>query len=311
MLEWIEHIDGESSRSLGNEHGLSGKQSYRHVVHTMDRLPDNTWLSATYCNRWSGILNVDGKYIAVKGYDKKIPFIWSVDFLRHDFPVGILAPTESYESFLKLFRLLKTIDYPLRVVICDDVEALKMAAKHYYPKAAIQLCHTHYIENIRQLLHLRTTGKDNPIYQHFFNALMKQVFTDPTSRKQREDSILHVLEHKTDNNPLLQGIIVDIAKRYDELFCYERIPHCPKTNNIIESFNSHLAGRLKTIKGFQSFTSAERWLNAYLIRRRTKPFTDCEKPFKHFNGKMPLQNSIKKQALWPEIPGIQEPETER
>lgn len=277
----------------------------------MDVLPENTWLSRHYCNRWSGILNMDGKYVCVKGYAKKIPFIWCVDFLKHDFPVGLLAPAESYQAFMKMFRLLKTINYPVQVVICDDVEALKMAAKRYYPKVKIQLCHTHYIENLRQLLHLRTTGKDNPIYQHFFNSLLQHVFTDPTNRAERENGILQVLEQRTDSNPLLQGIILDIAKRYDELFCYESIPHCPKTNNIIESFNSHLNGRLKTIKGFQSFHSAERFLNAYLIRRRTKPFTDCEKPFDHFNGLMPLQNSIKKQAKWPDIPGIQEPETER
>lgn len=277
----------------------------------MDSLPDNIWLSAEYSNRWSGILNMDGKYILVKGYAKKIPFIWCVDFLAHDFPVGILAPAESYEAYLKVFRLLKQINYPLQVVICDDVEALKMAAKHYYPNVKIQLCHTHYIENIRQLLHLRTTAKDNPVYQHFFNSLMKHVFTDPTSQKEREDGILHVLEQRTCNDPLLQGIIVDVAKRYDELFAYESYSHCPKTNNIIESFNSHLNARLKSIKGFQSFHSAERFLNAYLIRRRTKPFTDCDAPFKHFNGKMPLQNTIKKQAVWPEIFGVQEPETER
>lgn len=277
----------------------------------MDALPDNTALSAEYCNRWSGILNMDGKYIAVKRYAKKIPFIWCVDFLQHDFPVGILATAESYEAYLKVFRLLKTMNYPLQVVICDDVEALKMAAKHYYPKVKVQLCHTHYIENIRQLLHLRTTGKGNPVLSHFFNSMIKHVFVDPTNRTQREQGILHVLEQRTDGNPLLQGIMIDIAKRYDELFCYENIPHCPKTNNIIESFNSHLNARLKSIKGFQSFHSAERFLNAYLIRRRTKPFTDCDTPFKHFNGKMPLQNTIKKQAPWPEIPGVQEPETER
>lgn len=269
----------------------------------MDRLPENTWLSKEYCNRWSGMLHVDGKYIAVDGYEKKIPFIWSVDFLQHDFPVGILAPAESTEAFLKLFRLLKTIQYPLRVVIADDVEGLKIAAKHYYPKAKIQLCHTHYIENIRQLLHIRT----DTTYQHFFNSLIKHVFTDPTNRTTREDGLIHVLEHRTNNDEILQSIVIDIAKKYDDLFAYESIPHCPKTNNIIECFNSHLNGRLKTIKGFASFHSASRWLNAYLIRRRTKPFTDCEGQFKKFNGTLPLQNSIKKQAPWPDIRGVQQP----
>lgn len=301
-------MDGDPCRPLGNEVGLSGTQVYRRVIQEFDQLPDNTWLSKEYSNRWSGILNVDGKYIAVKGYPKKIPFIWSVDYLMHDFPVGILAPAESYEAFLKLFRLLKTINYPIRVVVCDDVDALKSALFHWYPKAKIQLCHTHYIENIRQLLHLRTTGKDNPIYQHFFNSLMKYVFTDPTNQTEREHGIIHVLEQATHNDPLLHSVILDIAKRYTELFCYESIPDCPNTNNIIECFNSHLQGRLDTIKGFQSFHSAERFLNAYLIRRRTKPFTDCEGRFKKYNGLMPLQNSLRRWSEFPTILGIQAPE---
>jgi len=54
-----------------------------------------------YCNRWSGILNVDGKYVKIRGQKKKIPFIYSIDFLTHDLPVGGLFPSESYQAFLK------------------------------------------------------------------------------------------------------------------------------------------------------------------------------------------------------------------
>jgi len=67
----------------------------------MDQLPENTYLSANFCNRWSGILNIDGKYVKVKGYKKKIPFIYCIDFLTHDIPVGLLAPSENYLTFLK------------------------------------------------------------------------------------------------------------------------------------------------------------------------------------------------------------------
>ena len=304
---WVDHIDGKSFRSLANETGLSHSQVYERVATQMNQLPNNTWLSKEYSNRWSGILHVDGKYIAVKGYKKKIPFIWSVDYLQHDFPIGLLAPSESEEAFMKFFRLLKTIGYPLQVVIADDVPALKKAVLHYYPKAKIQLCHTHYIENIRQTLHIRT----DTTYHHFFNSLMKHVFTDPDGikdkkerRQAREDGLWHVFTKRLNNDPVLQSIVVDIAKNYDYLFAYDSIARCPKTNNILESFNSHLNGRLKTIKGFQSFPQAQRWLNAYLIRRRTKPFTDCNPPFTHFNGTMPLQNTLKKQASWPALFGI-------
>jgi hypothetical protein len=41
-----------------------------------------------------------------------------------------------------------------------------------------------------------------------------------------------------------------------------------------------------------------------MIRRRTKNFTDCDKPFKHLNGKCSLEKTLKKDQKWPSILGI-------
>ena len=98
--------------------------------------------------------------------------------------------------------------------------------------------------------------------------------------------------------------MTNIIKRKNELFAYKDFKNCPATNNIIEAYNSHLQGRLKTIKGFDSYISAERWLNAWLIRKRTKNFTDCQNPFKHLNGKCSLEKTLKKDQKWPDILGI-------
>ena len=57
--------------------------------------------------------------------------------------------------------------------------------------------------------------------------------------------------------------------------------------------------------------SAQRWLNAWMLRRRTKPFTDCDRQFKHLNGKCSMEMTIKKQAQWPEICGVQAPNMKR
>jgi hypothetical protein len=263
----------------------------------MDLLPDNTRLTLDTCNRWSGILNVDGKHVAVKGYERKIPFIYCLDFLKHDIPVGVLAPSENGEAFLKLFRLLKTVGYPLKVVICDDTSALKPALFHYFSKARVQLCHTHYLENIRQVIRFRT----EETYRHFFHSLVKHVFEEPHNDSERDLGLQHVWDTHAKDNLLLQTILLDVEKRREELFCYQTIPRCPKTNNIIESFNSHLQGRLKTIKGFQTFRSADRWLNAWMLRRRTKPFTDCEAPFTHLNGKTSLSQTTKKGTSAPSL----------
>src|SRR3989337_3149128 len=87
--------------------------------------------------------------------------------------------------------------------------------------------------------------------------------------------------------------MLDIAKRSGELTAYTKLTNVPRTTNLIESFNSHLEGRLKTIKGFQSFKHADTWLNAYFLNRRLKPFTDCEKRFRYLNGKRSLELSKK------------------
>lgn len=57
------------------------------------------------------------------------------------------------------------------------------------------------------------------------------------------------------------------------------------TMNLIEYLNSHLHGRLKTIKGFESLSHADTWLNAYFLRRRIKKLTDCKGKFRYMNGK--------------------------
>jgi len=300
-------MDGAPFRPLGNELGLSPSQTYARVIEELKQLPNNTELTQTYCDRWSGILNIDGKYITVKGFQKRIPFIWCVDFLQHDFPTSVFAQTESVAAFSKLFEGLLSCHYPLRVAVCDDVAPLKIALKRYYPAAEIQLCHTHYIENIRQQIHLRT----ETTYHHFFNSLMYHVFSDPLTRSEREHGLWHVWQYRTNGDRLLCSIVQAIARRFNDLFRYTTINRCPKTNNIIECFNSHLKQRLNSVKGFQSFESAERFLNAFLIRRRTKPFTDCEGQFKHFNKHMPLENSIRLNQPWPNILGCQDPKTER
>lgn len=296
------HVDGVPYRKLASLYDISQTKAYRQVEAEMDQLPDNTYLSANSCSRWSGILNIDGKYVKVKGYDKKIPFIYCIDFPTHDLPVGILAPSENTLVFLKLFRLLKTIKYPLQVVICDDSEALKIALKQVYPKAKIQLCHNHYFENLRQHLSVRTIDT----YKPFFFEL-KEAFRPKYHYFKRQAKLSHVNYKYAKDHKTLLPIMTDIIAREDELFTFKKIKDCPSTNNIIESYNSHLNGRLKTIKGFDSFHSAERWLNAWLIRRRTKNFTDCDIPFKHLNGICSLQMTIKKDQNWPQILGLKSP----
>ncbi len=195
--------------------------------------------------------------------------------------------------------MLKALNYPLQVAICDDSSTLKLALNRVYPKAKVQLCLNHYFENLRQYLSIRTDEK----YRLFFYDL-KEAFSAKHHPLKREAKLSAINYKYGRKDETLLKVMADIERRKDELFAYKNVQHCPSTNNIIESYNSHLQGRLKTIKGFQSFRSAERWLNAWMVRRRTKTFTDCNTPFKHLNGKCSLFQTLKKDQKWPSILGM-------
>lgn len=264
----------------------------------MNALPDNTWFTHEHCNRFCGILVIDGKYVKVRGYKQKIPFIYCIDYLTHDIPAGVLASSENAEAFKKLFRLLKTCNYPLQIVVCDDViSSLSPALLYYYPKAKIQLCHNHYIENIRKQLCVRT----QPDHRKFFRLLCKEIIDKQQNKRQRNTALRNLFTKRAEKNIRRQYILADIHKRQNYLFNYRTIRNCPNTTNLAELYNSHLNPRLSGIKGFKSFQNAERFLNAWMLRRRTKPLTDCSEKFKHLNGKCSLEMSIKKQTSLSEI----------
>lgn len=197
-------------------------------------------------------------------------------------------------AFVTFFANLKAAGYALRAVVADDRSGLKPALFRVFPYARLQLCHTHYLENIRKNLNIRTEEQ----YRDFFYAL-RRLFRKARS----EEQVLLELKFLREKakSPLLLNILQDVQNRIAELFAFRQIQDCPGSTNLIEAYNSHLQGRLKAIKGFQGFDSARRWLNAYLIRRRTKTLTDCKGKFKLLNKHASLELTIKKQARWPDI----------
>lgn len=285
-------------RKLGDEQGLSGKQVFLRVGREINSLPENFKLTKDLCDprRFCHILIMDGKYIAVKGFNQKIPFVYGIDYLSHDIPYGDLYPAEDEMAFSRFFQKLYDLGLDIRIVVADDRAGLKQALHKVFPYAKLQLCHNHYLENLRSRLKVRIIQT----YQDFFNSLRQRVFLKGTDEQKIAKGLKYVMDQHAGRSRLLQNILFEIRDRQDDLFNYLKFPNCPNNTNLIELYNSHLNGRLKTIKGFQSFESARGWLNAYLIRRRTKALTDCQEKFKHLNKHSSLEFTIKKQAPWPE-----------
>lgn len=272
---------------------------FRRCQESLKLLPRNFQVTRKYCDpqKFSGILVFDGKYFPVKGYEKGIVLLWGADFLTHDLPHHLLAPSENYQACLSYFSQLKDLGYDLLIVVCDDNDAIKMAVRYVYPQALIQTCQNHFLENMRGDLNIRSSHE----YEFFFHRLEEvlKFKVDPFNFDLDLKQIDEEFEGKKDEK--VSHWLGEMMRFKDELLAYQKVNHCPQTTNLIEAFNSHLEGRLKTIKGFNSFHTADLWLNGCIIRRRLKSFTDCEYPFKHLNGKPPLLNSLKTELKLPPL----------
>lgn len=291
-------MSGSSFRVLGEDTDQSAAAVYQKVLPILQQLPHCADLTR-FCCHYSGILLLDGKYTHVKGYQDKIPCIYGIDYLTHDIVHFVLSPGENYQTSLSFFQSLRLLKYPLKALICDDNQNFQLAVRRTYPKTIIQLCHNHYKENIRRQLMVRS----DPTYRPFMTEI-NHLF----SKRRSIDEFFFLARRilvQYGSDPKCQSVLLDIERRREILLTYTREKRIPRTNNLIECLNSHLEGRLTTIKGFQSMNHAKLWLNAYFVYRRFKPFTDCEGQFAHLNNhcslEISLQNPIKFQKLKQQI----------
>jgi transposase-like protein len=283
-------------RKLASHSNISLGTAFNKTFQALNELPHCADITRSFCSKFCGILVVDGKFVKVLGFEKKIPVIYGIDYLTHDIPTYKLSPSENYLSCRDFFTHIRLLNYPLQALVCDDNPNIRDACLKVYPKAVVQICQNHFKENIRKLLCVRT----DPTYVSFmhdieilflgkrslddFNRVGKNLFN----------------KYKGDSNCL--KILLDIDFRKDLLLGYLKFPSTPKTTNLIESFNSHMQSRLKSIKGFKSFKTADLWINAYFIKRRTQKFTGCKGKFKYLNGKTSLEKSVKRNVDIPSFP---------
>lgn len=300
----LTHLKGASIRTVAGKIDRGIDTAYRRITEELDALPHNNEITLSYCNpkRFCGFLVVDGKFIAVKGYDRKIPFIYGIDYATHDIPICMLAPSENYQALLQFFTKLKNTGYELLALICDDNESIRLAAKTVYPNVIVQLCHVHFLENIRKTLKVRS----DETYRVFMKDVEDRIFDLPYLGQANLERHIRWRAPRHYDDPLKIGTLQHIFEYSDLLTGYvkaEQSHHngCPKTTNLIESYNKQLNGRLKTIQGFQSFQSAERWLSAWILQRRMTPFTDCKKKFRHLNGICSLEKTRMKKFKLPKL----------
>lgn len=299
---WIRFVGNTSLRALALERGLTSGAVAIRIKRELRALPRNEELTRTYSSRWGAVLVVDGVYARVKGWDKVVPFIYGIDYETHDIPIGILDLSESVEAYLRFFSMLREAGYLPSCVVGDDAPALKQALERVFPNASFQLCHVHFLRNIKGILEITKVKR---MRVPFFLEVRSLLRTQGEGVRQ---NIFQTLMKEHERNGLYRFVLLSIRERWEDLYRYEEVRkrgiRCPRTTNLIEAYNNHFKSRVKSIKGFESFSSLERFLNGWLIRRRFTPLQNCGMQFKHLNRHSSFEKSKDPNLPWPLIPGL-------
>lgn len=288
-----DHLDGLSFGKLANKYGISKTKAYRVVHNELLKLPSNNEFTFKYCNRFSSIFLFDGKYISVKGYDKKIALLWGIDYFRHDTPIFSLAPSESYQSWGRFFSYFRIICHFPTYFCCDDNQPLKAAARHAFPQVKIQTCANHFKENVRRMLHTRTDKTYQPVIDRLAEVIGYKRSTSDFTR--RMFSLFRDYKH----DEIITPLMTMVERSHHELLAYRNIKNAPITTNLIECYNSHLESRLFSLKGFESYRHAKLWLNGYILKRRFTKLTGCTGYFRRLNGCKPIEKTKKLESVIP------------
>lgn len=286
-----------SFRRLAVKYHISKSHAWDICNKALKDLPDNNQFTHKYCNRFSSVLMVDGKYFTVKGFKYGYALLWGIDYFRHDIPIFTIAPSENYQSWAKYFSYFRILSHHPQLVVCDDNYNLKLAARERFPAVRIQTCYNHFKENIRRDLHIRSDQGRR------YRGFMKHIETCLHSSEKLNDETfnkrMYTLYKNFSSDPICAQIIINIQRYRHELLAYRGVPGAPLTTNLIEGLNSHLEARLYSLRSFQSIEHARLWMNGYVLKRRFTRFTDTKGKFSFLRGKTGVEQTKKERVTLP------------
>lgn len=288
-----DHLDGLSCRDLARKHCVSPMKAWRICKEGLAKLPNNNQFTFNYCSQFSNTFAFDGKYFNVAGSEYDWVLLWGIDYFRHDIPIALVVPSESYHTWSKFFFYFRIINHHPQLLVCDDNQNLKLAARKHFPSVRIQTCLNHFKENIRRDLKVRSEETYKPFMTRLEAVLTEKLSDDAMNRA------LFSIYKGWQTDPVAQSVLTHIERYRHELTGYRGIPGAPVTTNIIEGFNSHLETRLQKLCSFQSVSHAKLWMNGYILKRRFTVYTDCRGKFRSLNGKSGVQLTKKPEIDLP------------
>lgn len=191
------HLNRNSYRILEEEEAVSKKTACTMVNGVAETLIDSNELTKLFQpQNYCGILLIDGKYVPVKethgekisglvprsakrrGKTKKgLVTIVCLDYLTHDIPIYSIGLSENSFDMRQIFRQLKAIAYPLKVLLCDEsMGKIAEVAKEFFPKVIIQICLTHYSKTIERTFIANAAKRTYRSFEKKLNFLEESFF---------------------------------------------------------------------------------------------------------------------------------------
>lgn len=303
--------DASSYRTIERRDGPSKPAAIR-CVHAAGKIAkDSVWISRNLKPKWRGVLCVDGTYIRVRNafaelarkerwfddeserFLHKLIALIGIDYHTRDLPHYSIGDNENMIDLILYFQQLKENRYDLQVLVRDGNSRIGEAARSVYGKPIDeQLCHHHFLEKFEDALAAREcSAQERTAILELQSRVCSIIRVDDIDLACRRVNDFSREQNRFRISATTNELVDKFIRDFESLTEYLQHPRgfVPTTVNLSENINKQLKDRLKPMCMFQSIQSAENYVKLWCLKRRFQKFTDCKKPFKHLNGKAPLE----------------------
>ncbi len=220
--------------------------------------------------QWSGIIQLDGKVIKIKG-EKKTLLIASDAKEKKPFYYLFADAEDTYWSTQFLHKVKKSYPVEVKGVISDFGRGRCFLApiKEIFPNTPHQICLVHYLRYV--WLFLPRTRRSQFFWR---NKVLKGIIKKIIKAENREESY-RWLERLISLKPFFRAtyhkrFISSVVKHHGYLTRYHEYPFLQTNTNVSENINRQFERKLKNIDGFKSESNLDAFLKIWFVCFRMK-----------------------------------------
>lgn len=303
--------DGSSYRTIERRHGPARNTAVRRVHAIAERVKDSCWIAKNLRPQWRRVLCVDGTYVGVRNafadlaerehwnddederFLHKLIALIGTDYHTHDLPHYAIGDNENMIDLVLFFQQLRENGYDLQVLVRDGNERIGDAARHVYGRPIDeQLCHYHFLRKFDEASVIRECDeKERTTILELKSRVCSMIRVPDIDLACSRAAQFAREQNKFKTSAVTTELVEKFLRNFENLVLYLQHPKgfVPTTVNVGENMNKQLKDRLTPMCLFQSIKSAENYLKLWCLKRRFQRFTDCRKPFRHLNGRAPLE----------------------